>query len=248
MRRDTGALLTDVLVFLARLDGPLARADLKIASFVAAKSPIVYGQRERAALAFWMRDTYRRAKYNKKLLTTSALFDNLYTLLYRLEIRSIGRAAAEGISHDMTYNRKLAVPRIIYVCTSHQNPRKEHRDMQGKLYVDRYWRKTLRESGYIQDIPRLSELLSSVMTVQEAIRGPHWLCTSPNCHHALVPVATEELLKLGSPEAVVAAHPELKTGFHRDHPDDASRARARQALRRKTVARVSGILDKPATT
>lgn len=101
-------------------------------------------------------------------------------------------ARARGVGSDQSGR----LPMIFYACSSHSKPAKDHADYQGKIYVDRYWRRyctgtvpewmILAIEEYIQD--------NDVITVQKIMGPPVWLCTRPYCKHKLYPVNTLTVL------------------------------------------------------
>jgi len=81
---------------------------------------------------------------------------------------------------------------IFYCCSWHTHPAEGHKDYQGKIYVDRYWRQKTPQrmhysvSSYIRN--------HGTITVQDAMEGPIWLLTRPYCKHYFIPIQTEEVL------------------------------------------------------
>lgn len=242
MREYMRAFVKGALVSLERMvgsDKTLAQCDAEIRG-IAEKIPLA-NVRDRAAVSYAMSDLLRRARAfpgKDPLLATKWAFDTLYSVCYRVETHSIGRAVADRIAYGLSSNRNRPMPVIAYVCSTHQNPRKEHRELQGKMYVDRYWRDALIKAGHGGLVAEIEPIVRDLMTVQEAVKGPHWLMTAPNCHHTLFPVTIEEILRYGSAEVIIAHHPEAQRGFHRDMKTDAQRRRKREALRRETAERV----------
>lgn len=81
---------------------------------------------------------------------------------------------------------------IFYCCSWHSQPAEGHKDYQGKIYVDRYWRQKTPQrmhysvSSYIRN--------HSTITVQDAMGEPIWLLTRPYCKHYFIPIQTKEVL------------------------------------------------------
>ena len=81
---------------------------------------------------------------------------------------------------------------IFYLCSSHINPAKDHKDWEGKVYVNEDW-----ETRCDQDMHGKIEAYirnHDVKTVQWVTGEPVYLVTRPNCKHYFVPVSVEEVL------------------------------------------------------
>lgn len=86
---------------------------------------------------------------------------------------------------------------IFYVCSKHVSPAKDHKDWQGKLYVDRYWRATLKSSTTTEwMIPLVEKYIADhdIKTIQWVMGPPVWLTTRPYCKHWFAPVLTSTVL------------------------------------------------------
>lgn len=240
MREYMRAFVRDALISLEKwVESPMTLREIDIKVYEKVYELPLLNVRDAALVARTLCEMGRLARMNPGYLASKAAFDKLYAACYRAETKSIGREVGKRIQTGLALNRSRAIPVIAYVCTSHQNPREEHKALQGRLYVDRYWREALRRSGHGGLISDLERWLPDLMTVQEAVKGPHWLMTAPNCHHALLPIPTAELVRYGSEEIVLAHHPEARKGFRRDMKTDAERRRKRESLRRQTQALIN---------
>ncbi|WP_281512168.1 hypothetical protein [Mammaliicoccus vitulinus] len=83
--------------------------------------------------------------------------------------------------------------RIFFLCSVHAKPAEDHKDYQGKIYVDRFWRMKLDTDeeryavgSYIKN--------KNIQTVQEIMGKPVWLTTRPYCKHYFIPLKTEDVL------------------------------------------------------
>lgn len=127
---------------------------------------------------------------------------DLVQTLGKIERRTSSRKQKEEIRDSFARARAVGseqigrLPMIFYACSSHSKPAKDHKDYQGKIYVDRYWRKyctgTVPEwmMMAIEDYINKNEILS----VQKIMGPPVWLCTRPYCKHKLYPVNTLTVL------------------------------------------------------
>lgn len=81
---------------------------------------------------------------------------------------------------------------IFFICSKHNNPAVDHKDLQGKIYVDRFWR--TKCSGKVYRAVSDYIKANNIMTVQEVMQGPYWLITRPNCKHRLIPLEVSAVL------------------------------------------------------
>ncbi len=81
---------------------------------------------------------------------------------------------------------------VFFVCSKHSKPAEDHKDYQGKIYVDRFWRTKLdltmqkKVEAYIKN--------HKVLTVQYIIGEPVFMTTRPYCKHYFIPVPTSTVL------------------------------------------------------
>lgn len=127
---------------------------------------------------------------------------DLVQTLGKIERRTSSRESIKSIKDTLTRARQVGsdqsgrIPMIFYACSSHSKPAKDHADYQGKIYVDRYWRKyctgTVPEwlEAAIEDFIQKNEIL----TVQKVMGPPVWLCTRSFCKHRFHPVNTLTVL------------------------------------------------------
>ena len=81
---------------------------------------------------------------------------------------------------------------IFFVCSKHSSPAEDHKDYQGRIYVDRFWRKKVSGSQYYSVQSYIKN--RNVMTVQEVMGAPVYMTTRPYCKHYFIPVATSTVL------------------------------------------------------
>lgn len=126
----------------------------------------------------------------------------LVQTLGKIERRTSSRKQRESIRDTFTQARSVGIeqpgrfPMIFYACSSHSKPAKDHADYQGKIYVDRYWRKYC--TGTIPEwmILAIEDFIqkNKIITVQKVMGPPVWLCVRPFCRHVLYPVNTLTVL------------------------------------------------------
>lgn len=99
-------------------------------------------------------------------------------------------------ARDVGSDQSGRFPMIFYACSSHSKPAKDHADYQGKIYVDRYWRKYC--TGMMPEwlIAAVEDFIqkNKVISVQKIMGPPVWLCTRPFCRHKLYPINTLSVL------------------------------------------------------
>lgn len=95
---------------------------------------------------------------------------------------------------------------IFFVCSKHRKPAENHKDYQGKIYVDRFWRTKLdsdmqkKVEAYIRN--------HKVLTVQYIMGEPVYMTTRPYCKHYFIPVNTSTVLNSSYKKVVES------TGLH----------------------------------
>lgn len=81
---------------------------------------------------------------------------------------------------------------IFFICTTHPNSASDHRDLQGKIYVDKNWRSRVKPELWLSVLSYIE--LRHIMTVQEVMGKPYWLTTRPYCRHRLKPIPIRAVL------------------------------------------------------
>jgi len=117
------------------------------------------------------------------------LTQNIYQKLNKEE----GKAKEEALSQELVNNRKLTDPKIFYLASSHNDCASDHKDYQGKMYIDENWRSVIKDKEQERQI--------SAYIRQHNIKGynwvigrPVWLITRPNCRHYFTALPTEKVL------------------------------------------------------
>lgn len=81
---------------------------------------------------------------------------------------------------------------IFFLCSVHSNCASDHKEYQGKMYVDRFWRTKVSGDRYYAVLSYIRN--RKIMTVQQAMKDPIWLTTRPNCRHYFIPMDTDTVL------------------------------------------------------
>lgn len=127
---------------------------------------------------------------------------DLVQTLGKIERRTSSRKQRESIRDTFTQARSVGIdqpgrlPMIFYACSSHSKPAKDHADYQGKIYVDRYWRKYCTGTVPEWMILAVEEFIqkNGILTVQKIMGPPVWLATRSYCKHRFHPVNTLTVL------------------------------------------------------
>ena len=82
---------------------------------------------------------------------------------------------------------------IFFACSIHTNPAEDHKDWQGVIFVDRFWRTKVR--GYTYRAVEAYIRNHGTKTVQEIVGPPVYLTTRPYCKHFFIPLETSAVLR-----------------------------------------------------
>lgn len=112
---------------------------------------------------------------------------------------SIVTTARKVKAHSNLRHKKQAVRKglqdptvLFFLCSSHVNPAKDHKDYQGIIYVDRYWRTKCSGALYVKVWRYINN--HQIATVQEIMGPPVYLTTRPYCKHFFIPLDTYTVL------------------------------------------------------
>lgn len=144
--------------------------------------------------------------------------DDVMKAFNRAYKRTWVRTKRTGVESKMKLMRGRREPVVFYLVSSHQKPQEAHRDLQGKLLVDYYWKSTLGKAGFDTDTVGRVIRNRRIRTVQWAMGEPHYLITRPNCRHYLIPVKTSYVLS-HSLEDVRRLEQRKETGVRRPLTD-----------------------------
>ena len=121
--------------------------------------------------------------------------------LYKEQIREFSRGYSKAVERRDRRIRKenlvlnlrtsRARGRIFYLCSWHTGCAEGHKQYQGRIYVDRFWRSIL---GYEDEAVLEYIRKNDVMTVQEVCSDPVYMITRPYCRHFFISLDTETVL------------------------------------------------------
>ena len=135
-------------------------------------------------------------------------------MVNRAERASTARRKNRIIKDTLKENRQQRLPIVFYLCSYHEKPALDHKDYQGKLYIDRYWRSAVLQYSELAwlEAPIDAYIKNhKIQTMQEVVGGTPYLTTRPYCKHFFIPVDIWTVLT-SSLSAIKREHPEAVQG------------------------------------
>lgn len=216
---------TEVAAYEEIMDNaPLYQVKERFTRIILRTVPYV-NDREKTFLLNGAVNYWRKGKNSKLLgeelaryLTTMFCSKPLEHIANVMDKRLQVKAKAVVVSSVLDSSRRAI--KIFFLSSYHQKPAEKHKQYQGKIFVDRYWKNTLRQNGLEMLIPRVEKYIRehNTLTVQEILGAPVYFITRPYCRHFFVPLDLDEVLE-NSPEAIFRSHVEARTGGHRSLTD-----------------------------
>lgn len=115
--------------------------------------------------------------------------------LYFDRILSKCRAAQSSVTlrrkREM-YRAAVKKGKIFFICSYHKDCANDHKDYQGKIYVDKFWRQKISGDKYRAVMSYIRN--HKTMTVQDVINDKPYLTTRPYCRHYFVPLEIDTVL------------------------------------------------------
>lgn len=97
------------------------------------------------------------------------------------------------IADTIEDNRHLDNPKIFYLASQHKDSASDHKNYQGKMYIDEKWASFVTDKQQKQDIEKYISQ-NDVKTVQWVMGEPVWFITRPNCRHYFMALPVDEVL------------------------------------------------------
>ena len=135
-------------------------------------------------------------------------------MVNRAERASTARRKNKLIKETLKENRGQRLPVVFYLCSYHEKPALDHKDYQGKLYIDRYWRSAVLQYSELAwlEAPIDAYIKNhKIQTMQEVVGDKPYLTTRPYCKHFFIPVDIWTVLT-SSLSAIKREHPEAVQG------------------------------------
>ena len=83
--------------------------------------------------------------------------------------------------------------KIFYLASKHSDSAEDHKDYQGKMYIDENWKNYIDDNGIRLAVEHYISL-HDVKTFQWVIGKPVYFITRPNCRHFFKPLSIKEVL------------------------------------------------------
>ena len=140
------------------------------------------------------------------LLFTDMLYAGLNSIVYKQAREKEGKQKEEIIEKMVDKNRwdvthkvfdgedKILSAKIIYLASSHLDSALDHKDYQGKMYVDKNWEMLLKDYPKTKALVKQFIEKKNIKTFQWVIGKPVWFITRPNCRHYFKPITLEQAL------------------------------------------------------
>lgn len=130
----------------------------------------------------------------------NALVSYVYkeSLMNNPQIENVIKAVNYVTRHGHTRNAIKQISKamresIFVVCSWHKSPAKDHKDFQGKIYIDENWKNRVKSESLINKIQNFINE-NNIKTIQEVVNSPVYLCVRPNCKHILIPISIKKAL------------------------------------------------------
>lgn len=176
------------------------------------------------AIGLWVFDRFEKTK----------VYQQTNTISYEVGKKYETDNKDQVIHREVKENRKLEVPRIFYLASSHNDCAEDHLDYQGKVYVDEKWESCITDTSIKLEIRKYINA-HNVKTFQWVIGKPVWFITRPNCRHYFKSIDTEEVLnksvkdliknhkmhsKIGKSDTQSYKHPLKKDWYTRENVEN----------------------------
>lgn len=159
---------------------------------------------------FNIREKARAYLAAKRLIQSGWKPDNAQIKKFCISMNKVNEHSRARIKTERTaemLREGRAKQGIFFLSSTHSNPACGHKDYQGCVYVDRFWKNSLKDYPEVKNQVAAYIRNHNIMTVQHVTREPVFLVTRPYCKHFFVPVSIDEVLH-GSVKKVRANHPE----------------------------------------
>ena len=104
-----------------------------------------------------------------------------------------GDSKKRAIAENIQNNRSMAVPKIFYLASQHKDSASDHKDYQGKMYIDEKWKSVIDDKDLQMQISKyINE--HNIKTIQWVTGEPVWFITRPNCRHYFKEMDTADVL------------------------------------------------------
>lgn len=131
-----------------------------------------------------------------------------------------GKSKDQALKDNIEKNRYLENPRIFYLASWHKDSASDHKDYQGKIYIDEKWMKHVSKEKQEEVLKWLKT--HPTKTIQWVTGKPVWFVTRPNCRHYfkeleiddVISTSVSSLLKEHNMESAIGKREYLQTISH----------------------------------
>lgn len=167
-----------------------------------------------------MKDRDGHVRKTKDGTTMHEKYESYIERTVRTEIHS-------SIAKDIV-KAGASIGNIFYICSSFGDSRKEHADLQGKIYVDKDWETIISDESLKEQI---SEYIAqhNVMTIQEVQdEETYGLGTWCNCRHSFEMIDIEMVLGINNDKDLDKVRDDLQMNFNGEYEETKNKALNKQ--------------------
>ena len=144
-------------------------------------------QTDRSLIRTAMHDTYRAIRSGikdgswQRILASRSSYDRVMRAVRKVKGEKELREKQAALTVQLKENRN-----VFFACSIHNKPAEDHKDYQGRIYIDRFWR-TKVPGRYYRAVESYIKNHNTV-TVQKIQGPPVYLTSRPYCKHYFIPV------------------------------------------------------------
>lgn len=135
------------------------------------------------AIALWFFD----------LLDKKKIFSKTNSISYQVATHYESDMKDELLRLEVKRNRNFENPRVFYLASSHNDCAEDHKDYQGKIYIDEKWKALIKDENLKDEIQKYVNI-HQIKTFQWVTGKPVWFITRPNCRHYMKALKTDDVL------------------------------------------------------
>lgn len=121
-------------------------------------------------------------------------YEYLTQNIYKFVTKKEDKRKIDILKDELKENRKLENPKIFYLASEHNDSAEDHKDYQGKIYIDEKWKSLIKDKSLKEEIERYIQL-NNTKTFQWVTFKPVWFITRPNCRHYFKSLTSDEVLR-----------------------------------------------------
>lgn len=120
-------------------------------------------------------------------------YEYLTQNIYKFVTKKEDKRKIDILKDELKENRKLENPKIFYLASEHNDSAEDHKDYQGKIYIDEKWKSLVKDKTLKEEIERYISR-NNIKTFQWVTFRPVWFITRPNCRHYFKSLTADEVL------------------------------------------------------